>query len=81
MKEYNVSLRKPNKRNALNKDDRFVILQNYLKDIWMVRKYFLDTCSVDPPIINGEQMPLHRNESASQKAFFLKSETVFVKEN
>ena len=26
-------------------------------------------------------MPLHRNESASQKAFYLKSKEVFVKEN
>ena len=36
---------------------------------------------VKPPVINGDQMPLHRNASASQKTLSLKSEEVFVKEN
>ena len=81
MKEYNVSLRKPNKRYAIKNEERVVRLQDYLKNIWMVRKYFLDTYGIDPPIINGDQMPLHRNESASQKTLSLKSETTFVKEN
>ena len=65
MKEYSVSLRKPNKHYALKKEDRVVRLQDYSKYIWMVRKYFLDTYGIDPPIINGDQMPLHRNESTS----------------
>ena len=47
----------------------------------MVRKYFLDTYGIDPPIINGGQVLLQRNESASQKMLSLKLETVFVKEN
>ena len=81
MKECNFSLRKPNKRNAFKKEDRIVRLQDYLKNIWMVRKYFLDTYAIDSPINNGDHMPLHRNESASQKTLPLKSETVFVKEN
>lgn len=46
----------------------------------MVRKDFVDTYSIDPCILNGDQMPLQRNESATQKTLFLKSETVFVKE-
>ena len=35
-----------------------------------VRKYFIDEYGVDPPVINGDQMPLHRNESATQKTLF-----------
>ena len=46
-----------------------------------VRKYFLEKYDIDPPIINGDQMPLHRNESSSQKTLSLKSEETFVKEN
>ena len=34
-----------------------------------------------PTVFNGDQMPLHRNESTSQKTLSLKSEEVFVKEN
>ena len=81
MKEYNVSLRKPNKKYAIKKEDRIIRIKDYLKNIWMVRKYFIDKYGVDPPVINRDQMSLHRNESASQKALSLKSEEVFVKEN
>ena len=41
----------------------------------------MDTYGIDPPKINGDQMPLHRNESAGQKTLSLKSEDTFVKEN
>ena len=81
MKEYNVSLRKPNKRFAIKNEDRLIRIKDYLQHIWTVRKYFLDTYGVDPPIINGDQTPLHRNESAGQKTLSLKSEETFVKEN
>ena len=81
MKEYDVSLHKPNKRFAIKNEDRIIRIKDYLQNIWMVRKYFLDTYSIDPPIINGDQMPLHRNESAGQKTLSLKSEETFVKEN
>lgn len=47
----------------------------------MVSKYSLDTYGIDPPIFNGDQMPLHRNEYTSQKTLSLKSEMVFVKES
>lgn len=47
----------------------------------MVRKYLLDTYGFDPPIINRDQIPTHKNESAGQKALSLKSEATFVKEN
>ena len=49
--------------------------------MWTVRKCFIDKYGVDPPVINGDQMSLHRNESTSQKTLSLKSEEVFVKEN
>ena len=81
MKEYNVSFRKPSERHALKKEDRVVRIQDYLKNIWMIREYFLDTYGIDPPIINGDQIPLHRNECPSQKTLPLSSKTVFVKEN
>ena len=81
MKEYNVSLRKPNKRFAIKNEDRVIRIKYYLKNIWTARKYFLETYGVDPPIINGDQMPLHTNESAGQKTLSLKSEETFIKEN
>ena len=81
MKEYNVNLRKPNKKYAIKKEDRVIRIKDYLRNIWTVRKYFIGKYSTDPPVINGDQKPLHRNESASQKTLSLKSEEVFVKEN
>lgn len=76
---YDVSHTKPNKYYAIKKEHRVVRIQDYLKNVWIVRKYFQD--SIDPSFINGDQIPLHQNESASQKTLSLKSETTFVKEN
>ena len=81
MKENNVNLRKPIKRYTLKKEDRVARLQDYLENIWMVKKYFYDTYGIQPPIINGDQMSLHRNKRGSEKTLPLKSERVFVKEN
>ena len=81
MKEYNVSLWKPNKKFGIKIEDRIIRIKVYLKNIWTVRKYFMGKYGVKPPVINGDQMPLHRNASASQKTLSLKSEEVFVKEN
>ena len=61
MQEYNVSLRKPNKRFQIKQADREERIFEYLKNIWTVRKFFIDNFGVDPPIINGDQMPLHRH--------------------
>ena len=79
-KEYGVSLRKPNKRYSIKKDlvER---LQDYLKNVWSIRRYFIEKYGVDPPIINGDQMPLHRNESSSQKTLNFKGAETFVQEN
>ena len=81
MREYGVSLKKPNKRYAIKQEDRIQRLAEYLKNIWRIRKYFLHHYKIDPPIINGDQMPLHRNESCGQKTLAMKNEDVFVKEN
>ena len=81
IKEYNVSLSKPNKKYAIKKEDRIIRIKDYLENVWTLRKYFIDKYGVDPPVFNGDQMPLHRNESTSQKTLSLKSEEVFVKEN
>ena len=80
MKEYSVSLRKPNKRFTIKNEDRIIRIKGYLQNISTARKYFLDTYGVDPPIINGDQIAIHRNESAGQKTLSLKSEETFVKE-
>ena len=53
----------------------------YLKNIWTVRKFFLDNFGVDPPVINGDQMTLHRNESSSQKTLNFTGMDTDVKEN
>ena len=79
--EYGISLRKPNKRFSISKEDLVERLEDYLKNIWTIRKFFLDKYNVDPPIINGDQMPLHRNESSQQKTLNFKGVDTFVKEN
>ena len=76
-KEYGVSLRKPNKRYSIKKEDLVERLQDYLKNVWSIRCYFIEKYGVDPPIINGDQMPLHRNKSS----LTFKGEETFVKEN
>ena len=60
MTEYNVSLRKPNKRFSIKQEDRVERLLDYLKNMMRVRKFFLDNFGEEPVIINGDQMPLHR---------------------
>ena len=60
MKEYGVSLKKPNKRYAIAQADRIERILDYLKNLLRIRKYYKDKFDVDPPIINGDQMPLHR---------------------
>ena len=70
MKEYNVSLRKRFKNYAIKKEDKITRIKDYLKNIWTVRNYFIDKYEVNQPVINGNQMPLHRNERTSQKTLF-----------
>ena len=79
--EYSLSLKKPNKHFSIKKEDLLTRLQDYLQNIWTVRRYFIQKYGIDPPIINGDQMPLHRNESSQQKTITFKGEDTFVREN
>ena len=79
--ECGISLRKPNKRFFIKKSDLIERLQDYLRNIWTLRRFFVEKYGVDPPIINGDQMPLHRNESSQKKTLTFKGEDTFVKEN
>ena len=46
-----------------------------------MRHYFIKKFGIDPPIINGDQIPLHRNEPNGQATFNFKNHEAFVKEN
>ena len=46
----------------------------------LCKTVFCKNYNVDPPIFNGDQMPLHRNESSEQCTFHVKDQDVFVKE-
>ena len=81
MKEYGVSLHHPNKHFQIKQSDREERVYEYLKNVWTVRKFFIDNYGVDPPIINGDQMSLHRNESSTQKTLNFVDMDAYVKEN
>ena len=81
MEEYEVSLRHANKRFQIKQSDREERIYEYLKNVWTVRKVFIDYYEFDPPIINGDQMPLHRNENSTQKTLNFVDMDACVKEN
>ena len=59
MKEYRVSLRKPNKRFCLSHEDRKIRITDYLQNLIRVQHYFWSKYGIMVPVINGDQMPLH----------------------
>ena len=79
--EHGVSLRHPNKRYSISKENSSIRVQDYLKNIWNVRHYFITKFGMDPPIINVDQMLLLRNESSRQATLSFKNCETFVKEN
>ena len=79
-KKYRVSLRKPNKRYALSKEVRRRRILQFLKNIYRVRWFFNQKYGVDPPIISGDQMPLHRLESSISKTLSFTGSDCNVKE-
>ena len=81
MSEYGVSLSHPNKRFQIMQTDREERIFEYLKNICTVRKYFIENFGIDPPVLNGDQMPLHRNESSTQKTSNFTGLDTYVKEN
>ena len=74
--EYGILLQKPNKRYSISKEDCIIRVQDYRKNIWTLRHYFIKAFDVDPPI-----MSLHRNESSGQATLSFKKKEVFIKEN
>ena len=81
MSEHGVSLRHPNRRFQIMQADREERIFEYLKNIWTVRKCFIENFGVDPPVLNGDQLPLHRNESSTQKILNFTGLDTYVKEN
>ena len=79
--EYGASLHKPNKHCTVSYDDLCIRLKDYLKNVWAVKNFFLKTYGVDPPVINRNQMPLHQNESTTQKTMTFKNMDTYVKES
>ena len=81
MQEYNVNLRKPNKRFQSKQADREERIFEYLKNIWTEQKFFIDNFGVDPPIINGDQMPVHSNDIGSQRTLNFTGLGTYAQEN
>lgn len=81
MCEYRVSLKHPNKRFNLSNAERKVRIEEFLKNVLRVRHFFHARYKKDPIMINGDQMPLHRNESSGQKTLSMCDESTYVKEN
>ena len=69
------------KRFSIKKEDLITRIEDYLQNVWTVRKIFIQKYGIDPPVINGDQMPLHHNENASQKTLEFKGLDTYVKEN
>ena len=85
-----MSLRRPNKRYQITQADRKVRVFEYTVNLKTVRKFFIDnfyafSSMLDnfyaAPLINGDRMPLHRNEKASHKTLNIKGCETHVKEN
>ena len=56
--KYGVLLRKPNKRFSIKKEDLVTRIEDFLQNLWTVRNFFIKKYGIDPPAINGDQMPL-----------------------
>ena len=82
-KEYQISIKKPNKRFFITTCARKKRITDFLENIWTVRYTFTKLYGVDPEIAMSDQMPLHRNESSNEKTPNFKGtpQTTYVKEN
>ena len=58
-----------------------VWVYEHVKNVWAIRKFFINNFSCDPPVINGDQMLRHKNESASQKTLNIHGHDTYIKEN
>ena len=77
MDEYNVSLRKPNKKFAIKKEDRVIGIKDYLKNIWTVRKYFIDKYGIVNPLLMGIKC-LFIEMKVQVRKHFLSSQKMFL---
>eukprot|EP00794_Sanderia_malayensis_P015578 gene15578-17152_t len=75
-KEYQISIKKPNKRFSISASARKKRIADFLKNIWTVRHTFTKLYGVDPEIVISDQMPLHRNESSNEKTLNFKDHAV-----
>ena len=73
--------RQTNKRFQIKQADREERIFEYLKNIWTEQKFFIDNFGVDPPIINGDQMPVHCNDIASQRTLNFTGLGTYAQEN
>lgn len=55
--------------------------REYLKNIWTVRKFFINNFGIDPPVIKDNQMPLYRNENSTQITLNFRGIDTYLKEN
>ena len=60
MREYRVSLRAPNKRFSIPYAQRKERIIDYLQNMMKIQYYFWYHYGIHIPVINGDQMPLHR---------------------
>ena len=74
-------MRKPNKRFSIKKEDLVTQIEDYLQNVWTVRSFFIKNFGIEPPVINKDQIPLHRNKNASQKTLTFKGLDTYAKEN
>ncbi|KAK7467855.1 hypothetical protein BaRGS_00036926, partial [Batillaria attramentaria] len=65
----------PDLANAKTTDKAFEQARSF------ANRCFHKNFNKEPTIINGDQMPLHRNESSGQKTLSMKDDTTYVKEN
>ena len=79
--ECGISLRKPNKRFTIKEEDLVTRTEDHLQNVWIVQNLFIKKYGINPPVVKGYQVPLHRNGNASQKTLAFKGLDTFVKEN
>lgn len=73
MKEYNISLRKSNKRYVIKNEDRVEEIQNYLNGGEKIFPWYLRCRSS-----YHQRRPNHRNERASQRTLSFKPKATFL---
>ena len=82
-KDYRISLKHPNKQFSITQEVRKRRIIQFLKNVWTVRYWWKAKYKADPQILSSDQIPLHQNESGSQKSlnFSGSDQSCFVKEN